>query len=82
MECLATFFVGELIQGASVRPELAGVADEQHRPFDYVLRTVIAVVLAVSWLATLTRSTDSLDMAVLADPFRHGLQNQWCRVTG
>ena len=61
---------------------LAEGEDDQNQRLDYALRTVIATVLSVSWLATVTASTDSLDMTVFAEPLRCGLQNQWFPDTG
>lgn len=81
-ETMRPLILGELIQGASARSELVEGEDGQNQRLDYALRTVIAVVMSVSWLATLTRSTDSLDMAVFAEPLRCGLQNQWFPDTG
>jgi hypothetical protein len=54
-----------------------GQDDGQNPHLDYAVRTVIAVVISVSWLATITSSTDSLDMNAFAEPLRCSLQNQW-----
>jgi AcrR family transcriptional regulator len=76
-DIMRPFILGELIQGASARTVLVETDDEQNQRLDYALRTVIAVVISVSWLATITSSTDSLDMNAFAEPLRCGLQNQW-----
>jgi AcrR family transcriptional regulator len=81
-DTMRPLILGELIQGASARTVLADAEDEQNLRLEYALRTVIAAVLSVSWLATVTRSTDSLDMSVFAEPLRCGLRNQWFPDTG
>ena len=69
--------LGELIHGASARAVLVEADDEQNERLNYAARTVTSVVLAVSWLATITRSTEILDMNSFAEPLRCGLLNQW-----
>jgi AcrR family transcriptional regulator len=69
--------LGELIQGASARTVLAETDDGHNQRRDYAVRTVIAAVISVSWLATITSSTELLDMRAFAEPLRCGLQNQW-----
>jgi AcrR family transcriptional regulator len=81
-ETMGPIILGELILGASARTTLAEGEDGQNPRIDYALRTVIATVLSVSWLATVTASTGSLDMTVFAEPLRCGLQNQWFPDTG
>jgi hypothetical protein len=74
--------LGELIHGASARTALVETDEEQNERLDYAIRTVTSVVLAVGWLATITGSTDALDMNCFAEPLRCGLQNQWFPGTG
>jgi AcrR family transcriptional regulator len=74
--------LGELVQGASARTVLGERDDEETIRFDYAVRTVIAVVMSVSWLATITSSINSLDMSAFAEPLRCGVQNQWFPGTG
>ena len=81
-ETMGPIILGELILGASARTTLAEGEDGQNPRIDYALRTVIATVLSVSWLATVTASTGLLDMTVFAEPLRCGLQNQWFPDTG
>jgi AcrR family transcriptional regulator len=69
--------LGELIQGASARTLLVEMGDGHNQRRDYAVRTVIAAVISVSWLATITSSTELLDMHAFAEPLRCGLQNQW-----
>ena len=69
--------LGELIQGASARTLLVEMGDGHIQRRDYAVRTVIAAVISVSWLATITSSTELLDMHAFAEPLRCGLQNQW-----
>jgi AcrR family transcriptional regulator len=81
-DTMRPIILGELIQGSSARTAFVETEDGQSQRLDYASRTVIAVVLSVSWLATVTRKTDSLDMAVFAEPLRCGLQNQWFPAAG
>jgi AcrR family transcriptional regulator len=81
-DIMRPFILGELIQGESARKVLAEAGDGQTQRLDYALRTVIAVVISVSWLATITVTTNSLDMDAFAEPLRCGLQNQWFPGTG
>jgi hypothetical protein len=81
-DIMRPFILGELIQGESARKVLVEAGDEQSQRLDYALRTVIAVVISVSWLATITGTTNSLDMDAFAEPLRCGLQNQWFPGTG
>jgi AcrR family transcriptional regulator len=81
-DIMRPFILGELIQGASARKVLIESGDGPNQRLDYAVRTVIAVVMSVSWLATITSSTDSLDMNAFAEPLRCGLQNQWFPGTG
>jgi AcrR family transcriptional regulator len=81
-DAMRPLVLGELLQGAPERTPLSGADDEQIQRLDYALRTVIAVVLSVSWLSTITTSTDSLDMNAFAEPVRCALQNQWFPGTG
>jgi AcrR family transcriptional regulator len=76
-DTMRSFILGELIQGASARTVVGEKDDGQYPRRDYAVRTVIAVVISVSWLATITNSTQSLDMHSFAEPLRCGLQNQW-----
>ena len=68
-DTMRPLILGELLQGVSERTVLVEVEDEQNQRFDYAVRTVVAVVLSVGWLATVTPHTDSLDMAAFAEPF-------------
>jgi AcrR family transcriptional regulator len=81
-DIMRPFILEELIQGASARKVLVEAGDAPNQRLDYALRTVIAVVISVSWLATITSSTNSLDMNAFAEPLRCGLQNQWFPGTG
>jgi AcrR family transcriptional regulator len=81
-DTMRPFILGELIQGTSARAVVSDTDDEQNQRLDYAVRTVIAVVISVSWLATITSSTDLLDMNAFAEPLRCGLQNQWFLGTG
>lgn len=76
-DSMRPFVLGELMQGISARTGVIEADDETVQRLDYAVRTVIAVVISVSWLATITNATNSLDMYAFAEPLRCGLQNQW-----
>lgn len=69
--------LGEILQGESARKVLVQVPDERDQRLDYAIRTVFAVVTAVSWIATVTHVLDAPVMDEFAESMRFGLLNQW-----
>jgi AcrR family transcriptional regulator len=69
--------LAHLIECGSVEPELVERDEPQYQPHRYARRVIDTVVLAVSWMSTITNSTASFDMESFAEPLRCGLRNQW-----
>jgi AcrR family transcriptional regulator len=69
--------LAHFIECGSVEPELVERVESQYQPHRYARRAIDTVVLAVSWMSTVTNSTASFDMESFAEPLRCGLRNQW-----
>jgi AcrR family transcriptional regulator len=72
-----SIILSHLINWDAGEPDLIET-DESHRQrLRYANRAITTVVLAVSWLSTITESTASFDMESFAEPLRCGLRDQW-----
>jgi AcrR family transcriptional regulator len=72
-----SIILAHFIECGSVEPEPVERDESQYQPHRYAKRAIDTVVLAVSWMSTITNATASFDMESFAEPLRCGLRNQW-----
>lgn len=67
----------QLIHHDFHEPDLTETDESQHQRLQYAQRMIATVIVATSWLATITGATASFDMNSFAEPLRRALVNQW-----
>lgn len=72
-----SIILSQLIEWDLEEPDVVETDESQHQRLRYVNRAIATVVLAVSWLSTITSATGSFDMESFAEPLRRGLLDQW-----
>jgi AcrR family transcriptional regulator len=58
-------------------PDPVETDESKDQRLRYANRLIATVIVATSWLATISGATASLDMNSFAEPLRRGLVNQW-----
>jgi AcrR family transcriptional regulator len=65
--------VGQLRELEALIPGLVVVDDDEKECLRHMVRSISSVAVGVSWLASITRTTESLDFNQFAEPFRLAL---------
>ena len=65
--------VGQLRELEALIPGLVVVDDDEKECLRHMVRSISSVAVGVSWLASITKATESLDFNQFAEPFRLAL---------
>jgi AcrR family transcriptional regulator len=76
-DTMRSIILSRLIECDSQEPDPVEIDESQNQRLRRANRTIATVIVAVSWLATITGATASYDMKSFAEPLRRGLINQW-----
>jgi AcrR family transcriptional regulator len=67
----------QLVDPDLQEPDPVETDESKDQRLRYANRTIATLIVAMSWLATISGATASLNMNSFAEPLRRGLVNQW-----
>jgi AcrR family transcriptional regulator len=76
-DSIRSIILNRLIEAEAHVPDSVVTDESLEQRLRYAHRMISTVVVAVSWLATLSDEISSFDMNSFAEPLRRGLVNQW-----